>query len=91
MSKHKFNETERNLMEQSRIPFAVYQFIDKRVVTLVLSDGFLDLFGYTDRAKAVYDMDNDMYKEVWPDDVSRIANAAIEFATKNKTYDVIYR
>jgi EAL domain-containing protein (putative c-di-GMP-specific phosphodiesterase class I)/GGDEF domain-containing protein len=61
------------------------------VVTLVLSDGFLDLFGYTDRAKAVYDMDNDMYKEVWPDDISRIANAAIEFATKNKAYDVIYR
>ena len=91
MNKHQFNETERNLMEQSRIPFAVYQFIDKRVVTLVLSDGFLDLFGYTDRTKAVYDMDNDMYKEVWPDDISRIANAAIEFATKNKAYDVIYR
>ena len=44
------------LMENSRIPLAVYQFIDKRVVTLVLSAGFLELFGYEDRAQAYYDM-----------------------------------
>ncbi|MBR0400612.1 MAG: EAL domain-containing protein [Mogibacterium sp.] len=91
MSKYQFSETEQNLMERSRIPFAVYQFINKRVVTLVLSDGFLEQFGYTDRAQAMYDMDNDMYKDAWPEDISRVADAAVAFATGGKSYDVIYR
>ena len=49
MEKYRFEETERTLLEGSCIPFAVYQFIDKRVVTILLSDGFLELFGYEDR------------------------------------------
>ena len=36
-------------MEGARAPFAVYQFIDRRVVTLALSAGFCDLFGYSDK------------------------------------------
>ena len=47
-------------MEISRVPLAVYQFVDGRIVTLMLSDGFLDLFGYTDRAWALQEMDQDM-------------------------------
>lgn len=43
-----------------RSPFAIYQFIDKRVVTLILSAGFCETFGYTDRTLAYYDMDHDM-------------------------------
>lgn len=78
-------------MEHLRQAFAVYQFVDKRVVTLILSDGFCDLFGYKDRAEAYADMDNDMYKNAHPDDVARIANAALRFATEGGTYEVIYR
>ena len=73
------------------MPFAIYQFIDKRVVTLVLSAGFCDLFGYDSYPKAYYDMDNDMYKETHPDDAARIADAAFRFATEDGKYDVIYR
>ncbi len=81
-------------MEGSRIPFAVYQFIEGRVVTLVLSAGFLDLFGYTGKDQAYNDMDNDMYKDIHPDDAARIADAALRFAkdgAENSRYDVIYR
>ena len=78
-------------MEASRMPFAVYQFVDRRVVTLILSDGFCDLFGYDDRAKAYYDMDNDMYKDAHPDDTARIAEDALQFATKGGVYDTVYR
>ena len=78
-------------MENLRQPFAVYQFVDKRVVTLLLSDGFCDLFGYEDRGEAVHDMDNDMYKDAQPDDVARIADAAFRFATEGGDYEVIYR
>lgn len=77
--------------EHLSVPFAIYQFVDKRVVTLVLSDGFCRLFGYEDRDKAYYDMDNDMYKEAHPDDIARIADAAYRFATEGGKYEVIYR
>ena len=46
MERYRFEERIQAAYEGLRQPFAVYQFIDKRVVTLALSDGFLDLFGY---------------------------------------------
>jgi hypothetical protein len=78
-------------MENSCVPFAIYQFLDKRVVTLVLSAGFLETFGYTDRAAAYDLMDHDMYRDAHPDDVARIADAAVQFATAGVEYNVVYR
>ena len=91
MEKYQFSLAQQTLMEGMKVPFAIYQFVDRRVVTLVLSDGFCALFGYTDRAQAYYDMDHDMYKGTHPDDVSRIADAAVRFATEGGRYDVRYR
>lgn len=91
MERYQLPQQEQTSLERLRQPFAIYQFVDKRVVTLVLSDGFCQLFGYTDRAQAYDDMDNDMYKDTHPDDVARIANAAYRFATEGGRYEVIYR
>ena len=66
MDRYSFSTEKRAALESLRQPFAVYQFIDKRVVTLILSDGFCELFGYADREEAVYDMDHDMYKDTHP-------------------------
>ena len=52
MGRYEYNPIEFSMMEKSLVPFAVYQYIDKRVVTIVLSEGFLDLFGYEDREEA---------------------------------------
>ena len=78
-------------MEAAPVPFAVYQFIDRRVVTVALSGGFCELFGYEDRAQAYYDMDNDMYKGTYPEDIAAIADAAVRFATEDGEYNVVYR
>ncbi len=91
MGKYEYNPIEFSMMEKSLIPFAVYQYIDKRVVTIVLSEGFLDLFGYEDREEAYGLMDNDMYMYTHPDDVARVTEAAIHFAEDRDGYDVIYR
>ena len=91
MERYRFSDEQLSLMEGMQMPFAIYQFINKRVVTLVLSDGFCELFGYDDRAEAYRDMDNDMYKDTHPDDKARIANAAFRFATEGGKYEVIYR
>ena len=91
MNRYEFTAEQRALLEGLSQPLAIYQFIDKRVATLILSDGFCDLFGYEDRAQAYYDMDNDMYVDTHPDDAARIADAAFRFATEGGTYEVIYR
>ena len=74
MKKYEFTAEQKALMESMRVPFAVYQFLDKRVVTLALSDGFCELFGYSDRKQAYYDMDHNMYKNDHPDDADFIVD-----------------
>ena len=90
MKKYRFSDVELSMIEKSCIPMAVYQFVDKRVVTLALSEGFLRLFGY-ERSEAYPLMDSNMYKDTHPDDISRIADAAFRFATEGGEYNVVYR
>ena len=61
MGRYNFTGEQRKLLEGLSQPLAIYQFIDKRVVTLVLSNGFCKLFGYTDRVQAYYDMDRALW------------------------------
>ena len=91
MERFRFTDESISAIEQMAVPFAVYQFIDKRVVTLALSDGFCKLFGYDDKRAAYNDMDHDMYKYTHADDVTRISDAAIKFAVNKSDYNVIYR
>lgn len=91
MKRYEFSEKERAFMERSLVPFAIYQFLDERVVTLVVSEGFCRLFNYDDRDKAYYDSDHNMYKDTHPDDAARVANAAYAFATGEGRYEIIYR
>ncbi len=89
--KYRFSDDSLNFIEKSRIPFAVYQFIGKRIVTVALSTGFCELFGYEDRPMAYFEMDNNMYIDTHPDDTARISEAAYFFATRGGRYDVVYR
>ncbi len=91
MERYHYPAGELKTIESLQTPLAVYQFVDKRVVTVALSDGFLRTFGYEDREQAIHDMDHDMYGTAHPDDVKRIANAAVRFATEDGSYDVVYR
>ncbi len=91
MEKYRFDPKVLASMEASPVPFAIYQFIDRRVVTLMLSAGFCELFGFDDRAEAYYVMDNDMYRSAHADDMARIADAAFRFATEGGEYNVVYR
>ena len=93
MDKYVYSDKELAFMENSDVPFAVYQFINKRVVTLALSKGFIELFGFTEMEKHdVYNlMDNDMYKYTHPDDKASLGDAAYNFATEDIPYDVVYR
>ena len=86
-----FSEENRSALENLRQPLAVYQTIDKRIVTLLVSDGYCDLFGFKDHGEAIYGMDNEMFDDVHPDDVDRIANAIALFSAEGGKLELTYR
>ena len=89
--KYLFDKQTQELYERLPVPFAIFQFVDKRIVPLVVSDGLCQLFGYEDRSMAYSDIENEMYRFTHPDDVARIADAAYRFISDGDKYEVIYR
>ena len=91
MERYQFDSVTFAALEKLRTPLAIYQFLEKRVVTILLSDGFCDLFEFDDKEEAYYMMDHDMYEATHPDDKARIADEAFRFATEGGKYEVVYR
>ena len=91
MTKFKFEPSVLKLIEESCIPMAVYQFINKRVATVAISKAAAEMFGCASLEEAYNLMDNNMYRDVHPDDVARISDEAIRFAKEDGIYDVTYR
>ena len=91
MERYSFPAEQQAFLENMGLPFAIYQYVDKRVVTIALSKGFCDEFGFKKLEDAYYVMDNDMYRAAHPDDKTRVADAAYRFAAFDAPYDIIYR
>ena len=86
-----FDNRTQEILEHLTIPFAIYQYIDKRIVTVTISQGFCDAFGFKKLEDAYHAMDNDMYRAAHPDDRTRVADAAYRFAAFDAPYDIVYR
>ena len=80
-------------LESSEIPLAVYQFVDGRVRTVLVSEGLVHwLAPGTTREDMVRILDSDMYRNVHPDDSVYVASKAVEFAKQPEgRYEVVYR
>lgn len=89
--KFSFDQRTQEILEHLTIPFAIYQYVDKRVVTIAISQGFCDEFGFQKLEDAYEVMDNDMYRATHPDDKTRVADAAYRFAAFDIPYDIVYR
>ncbi len=90
MKAYQFDESTAKIYEASCIPFAVFQQIDKRVIPLLVSDGFCDLFGVT-REEAIDQMTNHLFDHDHPDDVGRLGNAVMSFAKEEGELDLLFR
>ena len=86
-----FDQETRRFLESLPIAIGIYQFIDQKVHTVLLSQGFLDIFGLDDLQGALDLMNSDMYRDAHPDDVARIADIAYQFAIHGGTYEAVYR
>ena len=91
MMRHELSEAERTIIEGMRQPFAICQFLDTGVVTLAVSDGFCEMFGYKDRAQAYSDMNQNMFKDIHPDDTARFTNAILRFGSEDERLELVYR
>ena len=93
MERYHYSDEVRAALESMKQAMAVYQVIDGQVVTLLISDGFRKLFGYPDREQAVFFMDHNMYKNIHPDDRTRLTEAALRFADSkdDDELEVVYR
>ncbi len=91
MNRYRYSDSELKFLEECSIPFAVYQFINQRVVTIALSKGFCEFLGLKKMEDAYELMDNNMYRDTHPDDQADLADAAYRFAKDGGNYDVIYR
>ena len=90
MEEYVFDDNAKKLLESSCVPFAIFQFLDGRVVTHLLTDGFLNIVGM-DRETAYDHMENHIYDNDHPDDVARLGNAVIDFATGKNDFNIVYR
>lgn len=87
---YSFNDIERKTLEGLSVPLTIYQFLDKKVIPILISDGMCVFERMT--REQVFDMFvTDMYRNVHPDDAKVIPKAAYDFATKGGTYNVTYR
>ena len=88
---YRFDDAELRILEKQPTPLAVYQYVGRHVYTLALSDGFLKLFGYTDRAEAYSLSNQNALYNTHPDDVGRVGDAVHRFAVQGGKYEVIFR
>ncbi len=87
---YSFDSAERKVLEGLPVPMAVYQFVNDKVMTILVSDGICSFEGMS-REEVIDMFNNDMYRYVHPEDVMEISKAAYRYATKGGSYNVTYR
>ena len=91
MERYRFSEKEQALMESMDVPFAVFQLVEQRIVTIVVTRGFCALVGSMDREKVYAAMDHDTFRNVHPDDIARLGNAVYLFMKNGGRLESVYR
>ena len=88
---YQFSDGFRQAYESMTIPIVIDQFVDGKVVPLLVSDGFCRLTGL-DRAKALSLMGEGQYYLVHPDDAGKVLRASDDFAhRRTENYDQLIR
>ena len=78
-------------IEASPVPFAIFQYLDGRVVTVAVTDGFRALFGFETPEETCRLTEEDLFRGSHPEDAARIADASRRFAAEDGALDVVYR
>ena len=85
-----FPDERRQALESVPLALGVYQFVQGKIVTLLVSDGMCSLYGIQ-RGDLIDSMDHDMFAHVHPEDAEMVSTLGYRFATSEGPYDIIYR
>ena len=85
-----FPDELRKAYEAVPIPQVFYQFVDGKVVPLLVSDGFCRLVGMG-REETMKWLVGGQFERMHPDDAGNVAHVSDEFAHHRGGYDVIFR
>ena len=91
MKRYYFSEQEQSLLEGLQTPLAVFQLVDRQVITIAVSEGFCDLLGSESFEQAYAAMNQDAFTFVHPDDLARVENAVGKFIKEGGALESIYR
>ena len=87
---YRFSDEVRKAYESLAVPLVFFQFIDGRVVPLLVSDGFCRLTDM-DRPRAMKLMDTSQFERIHPDDAGKVARVSDDFAHHRAGYDQLFR
>ena len=87
---YQFSREVREAYERLNIALAVYQVIDSRVVTVLVSDGMCRARKDT-REHLIHALDSSMFERVHPEDAGKLAVLGQEFARHERPYDSVFR
>lgn len=92
MGRYQFSPQQRKDYESLPIPLGVYQIVDGKVVTLLVSDAMCQMHGMP-RHELIKSLDESMFGFVHPDDIGRLAYFGQQEAKLGNRfkYDLIYR
>lgn len=88
--RYELSQDIRKAYESLSVAMAIYQFVNDKCVTLLVTDGLCKLFG-TERAALTYEFDTDMFGRLHPDDVEMLANLGMNYAIHGTNYDTVVR
>ena len=91
MEQFHFSDKDQKKLEQMPVPMAVYQFVNEKVLTLSLSEGYCRLFNFPDHRTAYRFIEEDAFCNTHPDDTARVKDAAYRFAKEGGRYEVVFR
>ena len=87
---YEFPENLRKTYEGMTIPFAVYQYEDNQVKSLLVSDGLCRQVDMT-REQLVKLLAFGLYDSIHPDDAGRVSRISAAFATHKSGYNTFFR
>ncbi len=87
---YRFPDDLRKTYESMRVPFVIYQQVDRKILPLLVSDGFCDQME-SDREKLIALLTAGKFESMHPDDAGRVRRLTVAFAAHQENYDVFFR
>ena len=91
MARFSYSDVEQKLIENSLIPFAVFQYLDGKIVTIAVTKGLSELFRHKSLQETYDIFNSDMYQGCHPDDLVRLKDMVKRLALDKDEVKTIYR